>query len=98
MVPLGVEGEPFARGSTSSARAMSHAISNLIDLADVDYVSSAGLNALATAAGLCAQARAVMAPCGLTDPVRIAFDLGGLLPRLAIAPSRDHAIVRVALS
>jgi hypothetical protein len=37
-----------------------------------------------------------MALCGLTDPVRIAVDLGGLLPLLAIEPSRDHAIVRVS--
>jgi anti-sigma B factor antagonist len=69
----------------------------VIDLAEVDYVSSAGLNALATAASLCAQARGAMALCGLTEPVRIALDLGGLLPDLAIEPSRDHAIVRVAL-
>jgi anti-sigma B factor antagonist len=68
----------------------------VIDLAEVDYVSSAGLNALAAAAGLCAQARGAMALCGLTDPVRIALDLGGLLPDLAIEPSRDHAIERVA--
>ena len=68
----------------------------VIDLTEVDYISSAGLNALATATGLCAQARGAMALCGLTDPVRIAFDLGGLLPHLAIEPSRDHAIVRVS--
>jgi anti-anti-sigma factor len=90
-------------GATSAGRfgaAVAEAVGRgearlVIDLAEVDYVSSAGLNALATAAGLCAEARGTMALCGLTDPVRIAFDLGGLLPHLVIEPSRDHAIVRV---
>ena len=68
----------------------------VIDLAGVDYVSSAGLNALAAAAGLCSRARGTLALCGLADPVRIALDLGGLLPDLPIEPSRDQAISRVA--
>ena len=68
----------------------------VIDLAGVDYVSSPGLNALAGAAGLCARARGALALCGLADPVRIALDLGGLLPDLPIEPSREQAIVRVA--
>jgi anti-anti-sigma factor len=68
----------------------------VIDLAGVDYVSSAGLNALAAAAGFCVRARGALALCGLADPVRIAWDLGGLLPDLPIEPSRDQAIIRVA--
>jgi anti-anti-sigma factor len=68
----------------------------VIDLAGVDYVSSAGLNALAAAAGLCARARGALALCGLADPVRIALDLGGLLSDFQIEPSRDQAIGRVA--
>ena len=68
----------------------------VIDLAGVDYVSSAGLNALEAAAGLCARARGALALCEVTDPVRIALDLGGLLPDLPIEPSRGQAIVRVA--
>ena len=67
----------------------------VIDLAGVDYVSSAGLKALAAAAALCARAGGALALCGLADPVRIALDLGGLLPDLRIEPSRDQAIVRV---
>lgn len=70
----------------------------VIDLAGVDYVSSAGLHALAAAAGLCASARGGVALCGLADPVRIAWDLGGLLPDLPIEPSRDQAIALVATS
>ena len=68
----------------------------VIDLKGVDYVSSAGLKALATAASACAEARGSLALCGLAEPVRIALDLGGLLADLPVAPSRDDAIARVA--
>jgi len=68
----------------------------VIDLKGVDYVSSAGLKALATAAGACAEARGSLALCGLAEPVRIALDLGGLLADLPVEPSRNDAIARVA--
>ena len=68
----------------------------VVDLAAVDYVSSAGLNALASAAGLCARARGALVLCGLADPVRIALDLGGLIPELPVEASRDRAVVRIA--
>lgn len=68
----------------------------VIDLAGVDYVSSAGLHALAAAAGRCVRARGGLALCGLADPVRIALELGGLLPGLPAEPSRARAILRVA--
>jgi anti-anti-sigma factor len=66
----------------------------VIDLAGVDYVSSAGLNALASAAGRCARSHGALVVCGLVDPVRLALDLGGLIPELPIEPSRVRAVVR----
>jgi stage II sporulation protein AA (anti-sigma F factor antagonist) len=68
----------------------------VIDLAGVDYVSSAGLRALGSAAGLCVRARGALVLCGLAAAVRIALDLSGFLPDLTIEPSREQAIVRVA--
>jgi anti-anti-sigma factor len=67
----------------------------VVDLTAVDYISSAGLQALAAAAALCVKAHGTLAICGLSDPVRIAFDLSGLLAGLAVEPSRDEAIGRV---
>jgi len=67
-----------------------------IDLAGVDYISSAGLKPLADAAGLCVRNGGALVLCCLTDPVRIALDLGGLLGDLAIEPSLDDAIARAA--
>ncbi len=68
----------------------------VLDLAGVDYISSAGLHALSAAAGRCVESGGALALCGLTDPVRIAMDLGGLLAGLPVAPSRDEAVVRAA--
>jgi anti-anti-sigma factor len=67
----------------------------VIDLKGVDYVSGAGVKALAAAAGVCAGARGSLALCELAEPVRIALDLGGLLPDLPVERSRDDAIARV---
>ena len=68
----------------------------VIDLEGVDYVSSAGLRALAAAASLCAQARGGLALCGLAEPVRIALDLGGMLADFPVESSRDRALARVS--
>jgi anti-anti-sigma factor len=68
----------------------------VIDLTGVDYLSSAGLRALAEAAGLCAHGHGALALCGLVDAVRMAIDFGGLAAQVPIEPSRDLAIIRVA--
>jgi anti-anti-sigma factor len=68
----------------------------VIDLEGVDYVSSAGLKALAAAGHLCARAHGSLAICCLGDPVRIALELGGMLPEFPVEPSRDRAVARVS--
>jgi len=68
----------------------------VVDLDGVDYVSSAGLRVLAAAGGRCSEARGALSLCRLTEPVRIALDLGGLLRELSIEATRQEAIVRVA--
>ena len=68
----------------------------VIDLGGVDYISSAGLKALAAAANLCAHAQGGLALCGLGEPVRIALDLGGMLADFPVESSRDRALARVS--
>jgi anti-anti-sigma factor len=68
----------------------------VVDLEGVDYISSAGLRGLAAAGGRCSEARGALCLCRLTEPVRIALDLGGLLRELSIEATRQEAIVRVA--
>jgi stage II sporulation protein AA (anti-sigma F factor antagonist) len=68
----------------------------LVDLSGVDYISSAGLLALDAASGRVHAAGGELALCGLVEPVRLAFDLAGLLPHFTITPSRDPALARLA--
>ena len=49
----------------------------IVDLAAVDYVSSAGLLALDAVSGRVQAAGGELVLCGLVEPVRLAFDLAG---------------------
>lgn len=68
----------------------------ILDLANVDYISSAGLLAIDLAAKQVAATDGVLVLCALPEPVRIAFDLAGFLSRYPIEPSRERAIARLA--
>lgn len=68
----------------------------VVDFALVDYISGAGLQALDEAAGRLQALHRELVVCALGEPVRLAFDLAGFLPRFAIEPSRDTAITRAA--
>lgn len=50
----------------------------VLDVAAVDYVSSAGLNALEAAIDRCAQADGRLVLRAVTEPVRLTLELGGL--------------------
>jgi anti-anti-sigma factor len=56
----------------------------VLDLTAVDYVSSAGLNALEAAAERCAETHGSLALRAVSQPVRLALELGGLLERFPI--------------
>jgi len=89
-------------GSASAdglSRALDQAIAEgdrrlVIDFGLVDYVSSAGLEALETAASQCADHRGALVLCNVSEPVRIVFDLAGLLPDFPIEPSRERGVER----
>lgn len=67
----------------------------VLDLTEMDYVSSAGLQAIGSAAARCTAMNGGLALCGVAAPVRIALELAGLLDLLAIEPSREAAVGRV---
>ena len=58
----------------------------------MDYLSSAGLLALEAVLGRLHMVDGEMLLCGVTEPVRIAFDLAGLLSQFTEVPSRDEAL------
>jgi anti-anti-sigma factor len=68
----------------------------VLDFSGVDYVSSAGLLALDAVSERVHQAGGELVLCGLVVPVRLAFDLAGLLPHFVVEPSRELAIARLA--
>lgn len=67
----------------------------VIDLSGVDYLSSAGLLALEAILGRPHIVNGEMVLCGLTEPVRMAFELSGLLPLFVEEPARDAALARL---
>lgn len=64
----------------------------VIDLAQLDYVSSAGLRVFILAAKRLNSANGKIALCSLKDPVREVFDIAGFLSIFSIYGSQDEAI------
>jgi anti-anti-sigma factor len=98
---LRVEGRLGTASSANLIEAIVGAIDSgdrrlLIDLTGVDYISSAGLLALDAASGRMHVAGGAMTLCGLSEPVRLAFELSGLLPHFSVEPSRDIAVAKLA--
>ena len=66
----------------------------VIDFAAVDYVSSGGLEVVGRAAAAAAAAGGTLVISGLSDSVRMVFELSGMLPAVATEESREAAIER----
>jgi len=67
----------------------------ILDMAGVDYVSSSGLEVLRTAASSLTADRGALVLCRVSEPVRIAIQLAGLLDAFAIESSREDAARRI---
>jgi anti-anti-sigma factor len=67
----------------------------LVDLAQVDYVSSACLIVLQTASSRLRDSAGELILCAMETPVRLVFDLAGTLEGFAVEPSRDLALGRL---
>jgi anti-anti-sigma factor len=65
----------------------------VLDVSGVDYLSSAGLLALDAVLGRLHMVDGHLVICGITEPVRIAFELSGLLAHFRETPSRADALV-----
>lgn len=68
----------------------------VIDFADLDYISSAGLRVLLMAAKKSKSQGAKLALCELKPQIREVFEMSGFGKLFAIAPSRADALSRVA--
>lgn len=66
----------------------------LLDLAAVDYISSAGLRVFLVLAKRLRDLKGRLVLCGMTQPVRQVFQLAGFMPLFSVEPSRDAALAR----
>ena len=67
----------------------------LIDLTGVDYLSSAGIQALKTGLVPVIDRGARVAVSGMHEPVRLALELSGLLDLLLVGDTRQSAIAEL---
>ena len=67
----------------------------VVDLVQVEYVSSGALDVLVRARERCSAAGGKLALAVATDPVRLALEFGGSIGAFAIAPTRDGALALV---
>lgn len=68
----------------------------VIDLAGVDYMSSAGLRVLLLAAKKIRQHQGQLAICSLQDTIREIFEVSGFMAILSVHPSREAALTSLA--
>ena len=66
----------------------------VIDLALVDYVSSAGIAVFDLAVARARDARVTLVVAGIAEVVRVSLDLGGVLTQLMVEPTRSAAVTR----
>jgi anti-anti-sigma factor len=64
----------------------------VIDLRQLEYISSAGFRVLLLAAKRADDSARELVLCGLSNKVRQLFDVGGFLDRFQVTPSREDAI------
>ena len=66
----------------------------VIDLAAVDYISSAGLRVLLLAAKRLKPPQGVLVLCGLGPTVGTVLELAGFMSLFAVEPAREQALAR----
>ena len=70
----------------------------IIDLSELEYISSAGLRVLLMAAKQVKSGNGALALCGLKDHIREVFEISGFLPILTIVDDESAALAAVGAS
>ena len=66
----------------------------LVDLAGIEYISSAGLRVFLVLAKRMKDLRGRLVLCGMREPVRQVFQLAGFMPLFVVEPERSAAMAR----
>lgn len=67
----------------------------VVDMAGIEYISSAGLRVFLRLARKLKDAGGTLVLCAMGEPVRQVFELAGFLPLFVIEASRELAIARL---
>jgi anti-anti-sigma factor len=67
----------------------------VLDLAGVEYISSAGLRVLLMAAKRLKEPPGALVLCGMAPSVRSVLQLAGFLPLFVVEPAREQALARL---
>jgi len=67
----------------------------VVDLAGVEYISSAGLRVLLLLAKRLKPPAGALVLCGLGPSVRTVLELAGFLPLFVVEPERSQALARI---
>jgi anti-anti-sigma factor len=83
--------------SGSVEEAMRHAVDRgardlVVDLAGVEYISSAGLRVFLVLAKRMRDLRGRLVLSGMTEPVRQVFQLAGFMPLFRVEPTQEAAL------
>jgi len=89
--------------SVSSGELERHALARLdagerrvvVDLAGVEYISSAGLRVLLVMAKRLKPPTGALVLCGMGPGVRTVLELAGFLSLFAVEPAREQALARI---
>ena len=68
----------------------------LLDLQDIDYITSAGFRSLLIGRRYASSSSGAFALCSLSAKVRDLFDMGGFIENFTIYASREDGIARLA--
>lgn len=90
----GVNARDFHEALTKAIGADSSAV--LVDLAAINYISSAGLRTFLLVAKTLQQRSAQFALCSLSDPIREIFEISGFDKIIAIHPSEGEALAALS--
>ena len=95
---IAVQGRVGAAAARPLADALADAVTEerrlVVDLADLNYISSSGIDAIESGAKEARARGGILVLCALQDPVRIAFELSGALSEMAVEPSLEAARAR----
>ena len=96
---------PAGRIDTTTSGALDEAVRRavdggvrelVVDLAGVEYISSAGLRVFLVLAKRMRDLQGRLVLCGMTEPVRQVFRLAGFMPLFRVEPSQHAALAKIA--